>query len=190
MYDPRKVYSLLQQATTGETPPHGRLEDAQEIVAFPFSIRLNDEGQLIGPGTTNIALAKFITTHEILREMPITMTEDLALAWPGKMPNSVEIETNFPDSGEKASTTHNYAQRVARNLKVRKVGRIAVVAFRFHAPRADAEMQKAGFDTALPDLRQIGNFDPESSQRWTTSQEQWVKRERIILPASALLNWI
>jgi hypothetical protein len=175
---------IAKYSLSGNMPPHGNLEDAEAILAFPFGYRADSEGQYKEPGTTNIALADFIAANPVLSQMDIVLSEELADALDGRMKGKTTVLSNF-EQGQ-AGTTYDYAERARRLVEIHDVGKLAVVAFRFHLPRAGASIEKVGFSTIVPDLREVGDFDPESAQWWTRSKKLWVAREAAVLPASIL----
>lgn len=174
----------FKYSLSGNMPPQGNISEAEAILAFPFGYRSDSGGAYKGPGLTNLALAKFISTNPVLSEMDIVLTEELADALDGRMRGRTTLLSNF-EQGQ-ASTTFDYAERASRLTEIKDVGSLAVIAFRFHLPRANASTEKVGFNTVIPDLRQVGDFDPRSAQWWTKNKKLWVARESVVLPASVI----
>lgn len=170
-------------------PPHGNLDEAEAVLAFPFGLINGTDGQYTAPGTTNLALADYISSNPQLREKDIVLSEELADALDGDTDGSIKVITNFRSDG-KASTTYDYAVRAGKYFREQGIGTLAVVAYRHHAPRANASVRRVGLNTVLPELRHVGDFDPDSSQEWTTSRKAWIARELVVVPASALLRQI
>ncbi len=57
-------------------------------------------------------------------------------------------------------------------------------------PRARAQVRKANYAIATPDMSDIGDFDLHSSQPWIRSPEAWIERERKFIWLNAVLNLI
>lgn len=178
----------IKYSLDGKMPPHGNLSDAEVILAFPFGYRSDSEGNYKEPGTTNEALADFIATNPVLREMDIILSEELADAINGRMKGDTTLLSNFEQGN--TSTTYGYAEKAKLLAEINDIGKIAVVAFRFHLPRATAGSEKVGFKTVVPELRQVGDFDPQSAQWWTRSRKLWAAREAAVLPASIVKKQI
>ena len=62
-------------------------------------------------------------------------------------------------------------------LAAQGVGSLAVVAFRHHMPRAAAHVEYAGFQSVIPDVRTVGDFDPQSPWPFIRNKRSWIRRE-------------
>jgi len=192
MYSPSKIMSLVKLAENGQIQPKGNLEDADELIGFSFGLILDERGQLKSSGPVNHALAKFIVGNEILREKNMSLQEEIATAVQQEdrtLSDQIDSLKTIKKPGQ-TYNTHELIETVKPELLARGVGKLAVIAFRYHLPRAEAEVRKAGFETLLPDLSNVGDFDPISPQYQARSQEDWIKRERIVIPLFAILNRI
>jgi hypothetical protein len=188
----REIATLIDHARTGEMPPTGDVENADELIGFSFGLYFDDNGLLGHPGPVNEAIADFVVSDEVLRSKNMTVQEELAVAIEAREPRLAEqIDTlkTIKEPG-KAFNTHELLVMAKPALVQRGVGSLAVVAFRNHLPRAAAQVKKAGFVVATPDMRGVGDFDPHSSQAWIHSPEAWIRRERLAITAFALMNRI
>lgn len=184
-----KKRQTAEYTLTGKMPPHGRLDEAEAVLAFPFGYRADAEGHYKEPGLTNIALADFISDNPVLRAMDMVLSEELADAIDGRTLGKTTLLSNFEEGS--AGTTYDYAERAKKLVELMDVGKLAVVAFRYHLPRADASSTKVGFNTVVPDMRHVGDFDPESAQWWTRDRKRWVVRESLLgIPGSIALKQI
>lgn len=192
MYRPSAILELINQAETGNIPPEGDLSEVDEVLGFSFGLHFNPEGYLAQPGSTNEAIAKMIVSDEVLRSKYMTLQEELAIAVEAREPHLANQINAIPTIKSPFQTynTHDILQAARPGLIERNVGLVAVVAFRNHLPRANAHVRKAGFSTALPDMRAVGDFDPSSGQAWIRNPEDWIKRERLAIGLFAALNRI
>ncbi len=192
MYDPSKISALIGQAYTGDVPPHGNMWDAAEVIGFSFGLKLDSTGQLAGPGAVNEALAGYIVRNEELRYKNMHLQEEIANAVLG-LDRSLAHRVNVLPTMKAPGNTYSSPElvdAVAPDLRERHVDTLGVLAFRHHLPRANAHVQKAGFETAVPELRDVGDFDPNSAQPWTRSRGAWIRREAIAICGFAALNKI
>jgi hypothetical protein len=180
---------VFKYSVTGSMPPLGNLDDAEAIIAFPFGRLENTAGDYIAPGATNLALAEYIANNAQLREKNIVLTEELADALDGDTDGSITLINNINKDG-RTSSTYDYAVRAGEHFRQHNIGQLAVVAFRHHLPKANAGIKRVGLKTVVPDLRQVGNFDPESAQWWTRNLAAWIVRESVVLPVSLALRQI
>ena len=188
-----EVRTMIHQAHSGDMPPQGNLEAADEVFGFSFGTCFNSEGQLLKPGPVNEALAAFIVGHEVLCSMPMTLQQEVAMAvQAAREPGSGGEINSLPSlkAPFKAFNTHELITIARPGLVKRGVKSVAVVAFRHHLPRAAAEVKRAGFVVATPDMRAVGDFDPRSDQAWTHDREAWDHREPKVIAALALLGCI
>lgn len=183
-----KKRDVLLYSLSGNMPPRGDLSDAEAALAFPFGYRADSEGHYKEPGATNLALAGFILANPQLRQLDIVLSEELADALDGRARGKTILLGNF-EQGQ-AGTTYDYAEKARKLTEVRDVGKLAVVAFRFHLPRANAGTERVGFSTVVPDLRQVGDFDPKSAQWWTRNRGLWTAREAAAVPVSIIKNQV
>jgi hypothetical protein len=192
MYRPREIYHLIQQAGSGDFPPIGNLEDMDEAFGFSFGSRWNEYGWLAHPGPTNGAIADSIVGNEVLREMNMTLQEELAIAVKEREPRLSDQIIAIPTMKRpgKNYNTDEVLKRALPDLAERNVGSLAVIAYRYHLPRAEAEVRKAGFYTATPDMSEVGDFDPYSAHRQCRSLDDWIRRERLVIPLFAALGHI
>lgn len=192
MIDPREILQLIGQAESGNVPPEGNLEQAEEVLGFSFGLYFNGSGQLARPGPINDAIASRIVNDEVLRTKNMVLQEELARAVEAREPRlSLQIAT-LPTIKAPFQTynTHELLMVARHDFMSRGVGHLAVVAFRHHLPRAAAQVKKAGFAVSTPDMRGVGEFDATSGQAWIRSKDAWIQRERLVIGAFALLNRI
>lgn len=183
------ILEVFKYSATGNMPPQGNLDEAEAILAFPFGLIKNSNGDYIAPGATNLALATHIARSGQLREKDIVLTEELADALDGDTDGNITLISNLGEDG-KESTTYDYAVRAGEHFRQRSIGKLAIVAFRHHLPKANAGIKRVGFETVVPELRHVGDFDPASSQWWTRNQAAWIAREALVLPAATVLKQI
>lgn len=183
------LVEVFKYSANGDMPPRGNLDEAEAILAFPFGLIKNSNGEYLAPGQTNIALASYIARSGQLREKDIVLTEELADALDGDTDGDIRVISNFREDG-KESSTYDYAVRAGEYLRGHNVGKLAVVAFRHHLPRAEASVSRVGFSTVVPELRQVGDFDSQSYQWRTRSRARWIAWEVGSIPVSAVLNQI
>lgn len=183
---------MIDQAHTGRMPASGNIEDANEVIGFSFGTYFDDEGQLLKPGPVNEAMADFIVGNEVLRSKNMTLQEELAVAVQAREPKLGDQISNLPSIKVpfQAFSTHELIAIARPGLQERQVRSLAVIAFRHHQPRATAQVKGAGFEVSTPNMIAIGDFDPHSGQSWIHSREDWIKRERKVIVAHALLNRI
>ena len=192
MHSPLEVYRLIQQAESGNVAALGNSELADEVLGFAFDAVFDNQGNLAEPGKVNEAIADRIINDEVLRSKNMTLQEELANAVVSKekrLGDQIEVIPTIK-SPNKTYNTHELMILAKRGLIDRQIGGLAVIAFRYHLPRAAAVVRKAGFDIVIPDMQEVGNFNPQSSLPWTRSKEDWIKRERIVIPYFAARNWI
>lgn len=192
MYSPRAISALIDQARTGDVAPHGDLTEAQTLIGFSFGLVTDAAGQLAGPGVVNDALARFIVNHEALRTKTMILQEELAnavIACDQTLASQIQSLKSIKSPGATYNTYELMAQ-VTPQLQSQHIVSLIVVAFRHHLPRAEAVVRKAGFGTITPDLRQVGDFDPASSQPWIRGTEAWIRRERTAINIFAMRNYI
>lgn len=187
-----EMKTILHQAATGEVPPQGRLEDSDEVIGFSFGLHFDTQGLLAHPGPVNEAMADYIVGDEILRSKNMTLQEELASAVEAREPRlSSQIDTlSTIKAPFMTYNTHELLQQAQEGMRERQARSLAVVAFRYHLPRAAAQVRKAGFETIVPDMSGVGDFDPNSSQPWIRNREAWIRRERKVILAFALANRI
>jgi pimeloyl-ACP methyl ester carboxylesterase len=187
-----EIRGLIEQARTGIVAPVGNLEQADELIGFSFGTYLNSEGQLDHPGPVNDAIARFVVCNEVLRSKNMTLQEELAVAIEAiepKMANQIDSLPTIKKPGV-VFNTHELLATAQPKFRERNVGSLAVVAFRHHLPRAAAEVRKAGFVVATPDMSIVGDFDPNNPQKQVRSAQDWYDRENKVIPIFALLNRI
>jgi hypothetical protein len=184
-----RAVEIFKYSADGNMPPRGNLDEAEAILTFPFGFIGDSNGDYFSPGATNIALAEYIADSRQLREKDIVLTEELADALDGDTDGDIKVISNFLEEA-KASSTFDYAVRAAEYFRERNIGSVAVVAFRHHLPRAEASVSKVGLSTVVPELRQVGDFDPQSYQWRARSRARWIAWEVGIVPASVVLNQI
>lgn len=192
MYDISRVAKLIDQSKTGIVPPSGNLEEADELIGFAFGLYFDTQGQLGAVGPVNEAIAARVVTDEILRSKNMILQEELAVAIEARDPrmaNQIDTLKTIKKPGT-AYNTHELLMAAKPGLVERKVGSLAVVAFRHHLPRAAAQVHKAGFAVATPDMSNVGEFDPNSPQSWIHDIDSWNRREVKVIAAFALLNYI
>ncbi len=192
MYSPFSIHELIKQAETGTIPPSGSLEDADEVLGFAFDAILDDKGGLSEPGRVNESIADFIINNEIIRSKRMTLQEELAvavIARDGDLEGQIEVLSTIKKPG-KTYDTHELMLIAKDGFRKRNSGRLAILAFRYHMPRAAAVVEKAGFKVVVPNMGGVGSFNSESSLPWTQSEQNWIKRERKVIPYFALRNWI
>ena len=186
----KATLELLHQSKTGIVPISGSLENAQELMGLSFGVHFNSGGQISEPGSVNDALAKYIVNDEILRSKNMTLQEELAIAVERHEPRmSMQIDSiRSVKKPFRTFNTHELITKAKAGLIERNVRSLAVVAFRHHLPRAAAQVKKAGFDVAVPDMSGIGDFDPYSSQPWIRNINAWTNRERKVIAVFALMG--
>jgi hypothetical protein len=192
MYKVNEVLTLIDQAGKGELPPSGDIENVDELIGFSFGLYFDDEGQLGNPGPVNEAMAEFVVGNEVLRSKNMTLQEELAVAIEAREPrlaHQIDTLKTIKEPGT-AYNTHELLVTAKPTLVQRGVGSLAVLAFRNHLPRAAAQVKKAGFIVATPDMSGVGDFDPKSPQGWIHNPEAWIRRERVAIAAFALMNRI
>jgi hypothetical protein len=185
MIQPNELATLCKQAYTGEVPPIGNLEDAQELIGFAFGLRFNSEGQFGAPGPTSEAIAHRIVEDPILSGLPMNLQEEVAFAVRDLNPR---LEENFrivvPTVRRpgRSVTTDDVLRETMPGLQERDVRCLAVVAFRHHLPRATADVARAGFEISTPDMASVGDFDPDNSLSQCRSIGRWIAREALVFP--------
>lgn len=186
----RQITQIMHQADTGIVPPVGDMEEANEIIGFSYGLHFDDAGQLKGPGPVNEAIAHHVVNDEVLRSKDMTLQEELAIAIEAREPRLANQIRSLPTVKKpgQAYNTHEILQQARPDLLERNVRSLGVVAFRHHLPRARAQVAKAGFDVASTDMSGVGDFDPASAQDWIRSKDVWIKRERKVIVAFALLG--
>jgi len=183
------VLEIARYSLNGNMPPSGNLEDAQALLAFPFGLVRDIDGAFVRPGATNEALISYILENPILRKMTIVYSEELQKGLEGQTEGKTLFLSNFTGQN-KESTSYDYARRAHQSFKDIQIGKVAIVAFSHHLPRAVASSQRVGINTVVPDLRGVGDFDTESSQPWTRNANAWAKREAKVIPGSFLFRQI
>jgi hypothetical protein len=173
-------------------PPSGDLEQADHVVGFAFDTQLDAYGFITASGSTNEALAEFIVGHEVLRTKNMTLQEEIAWAVADRDPSLKEQIDRMRSLKMPGKTRHTYEliNGEAGGLRDKQAHTLAVVAFRHHLPRVAATVRKAGFQTLIPDMAGVGDFNLNSSLPWTRSRYAWYKRERVAIPYFALRGWI
>jgi hypothetical protein len=187
-----EISSLVEQSKTGVVENVGSLEDAQEAIGFSFGLFLDKQGKLLIPGPINEAMTSYILKNKLLRKMHLTLQEELAVAVISREP-AMESQITSIKSMKQPFKTYNTREviEMARpGLEERKVKSLAVIAFRYHQPRAAAQVKKAGFNVVIPDMSDVGTFDANSYQWWTRDRRSWAMNEQIVIPIFALLNYI
>ena len=192
MYRASIVKEFIGQAKTGDMPAQDNLERAQGLIGFSFGLHFDNQGQLGHPGSVNTAIAGHIVNHEVLRTKDMTLQEELAIEVARLDPTLSDNINSLPTikAPNKAYNTHELLMQSAPDFKANRVNSLAVVAFRHHLPRAAAQVRKAGFEVANPDMAGVGDFDPTLDQAWVHSKEAWIIRERLVISAFAVLNRI
>ncbi|OVE79486.1 hypothetical protein BVY00_00255 [bacterium G20] len=178
MANPSELATLAKYACSGQMPPHGNLEEADRVLGFSFGYRLARGGGW-EPGATNYDLAELIAGNEILRSLPMTLEEEVAAALihlEPKLTDQIDV-IKTRSAKQKVSGTHEVMVLAKPRIEESGARKLAVVAFRYHLPRAEAIVREAGFSTVVPDMRNFGDFDPESEQWWTTSRQRWIGYE-------------
>jgi hypothetical protein len=175
---------IARYSLNGNMPPSSNLEDAEAILAFPFGIIRGENHNYLSPGVTNLALADYISNDAVLRNKAIVLSEELRDVLDGNTDGEIMFLSNFKENNTEETSSYDYALKAKRIFVDRGIGKVAIVAFSHHLPRAVASSEKVGIKTIVPDMRGIGNFDPESSQFWTRNAVNWALRESLVIPYS------
>jgi len=181
MFKPVPMLRRMSQALTGNMPPTGSFENVDEIAGFAFGIYYNSEGGFGIPGPINEALAHFMVNNEVVREKYITAQDALAWAIVGQ-DKTLSSQINAVPTVKapfKAFTGREFISAALPGWNERNVHDLGVVAYRNHLPRAAAETgQATGFVIATPDMRGVGNWDPNpEQQRQARRPLNWAVRE-------------
>jgi len=182
MVSPGRIAELTRDAYAGDMPPRGDLASVDAVIGFSFGTYLSSDGkQVVCPGPVNEALAEMLVACEPLRSKPLALQEELALAVRAQdrsLDGRIElVPTLDPNKPGKPRSTLEVVSHVMPQLIAQRVGSVAVVAFRHHMPRAEAHVRRVGLDTAVPDVRRVGDFDPDSPWPFIRSRSEWMKRE-------------
>lgn len=192
----RDISTIMHYADSGEMPPIGEVDEAGALIAFSFGVRLDETGHVMDPGTTNRALATLIVNNDALRASttPWYLQDEIADCAFNLDPSIVEERKIYPMASLKSQgqtyNSYELIQQATPQLRHDNAETVAVVAFRHHLPRAVGHVLRAGFKVVTPDMRQVGEFDPDSSQPWTRNREAWIKRERKVIGYCAIRGYI
>jgi hypothetical protein len=183
---------LLNQATNGNSEPIGNVKNSKVLVGFSFGTRFDKDGELGDSGETNKAIAKYIVESPILRSKQMYLQEEVAISVIDLRPrlkNKITIlkSVKMP---YKTYNTHEILNHALPLLRKDKVRNITVVAFRYHLPRAAAQVKKAGFNISTTDMSKVGDWDQASSQVWTRRESNFLLREIPTIIALYFLNII
>ncbi len=180
-------------------PQVGTIENVNGILAVSFGTIYGPDGEVAAPGATNLELARYIVNDEMIRDtkMPLAMQQEVVMAARLLDPSidgqiAQSIDTNKRPG--LAFNTREVAQQALKVLVAEQVGTLAVIAFQYHRPRAVPTVQRVvqteHIEVVSPDMRNIGDFDPNCSQSRPRSRDNWKRGERVIIPFNALMGYI
>jgi hypothetical protein len=177
---------ILRQALTGEYEPHGNEAEANVILAFAFG-----RGDGV-PGEANEALAEFAIKQAEKHNVGIVAQLAVADAIEQqRIPDLSLVRIEPRDPAEHHYMNSFQVLQQATRLIDPDVESVMVVAQAFHAPRADRQTQKTGFNTILPPgLPDV--WDPASirQERHCHSAFAWAKREPLVIAHHRLFGWL
>jgi hypothetical protein len=168
-------------AATGRYTEIGNLYEADCIIGQSYGVGEN------GPGYVNELLAKFIVDNTT--EIPMLLQNEIAEALPESSRKPALIIEGIPstfsggevDSWEVLKYSHVF-------MKKNGLSRPLIVAQAFHVGRVTLQAKKQGMAGLIVPAGLPREFDPNSVQPWTRSQEKWAKRELLGIPYLRLVS--
>lgn len=162
--------NTLFASVNGKYTARGNPLEADCVIGQSFGAREQ------GPGYVNELLAEFVVKN-CANDLPLLVQTEIAQALPTEV-NPVLVVEGVPstksggelDSWAVLEQCHEYMQ--AHNLQ-----RPLLVAQAFHVGRVAVQARKQGINGVIVPQGLPREFDPESLQKWTTSQAEWAKRE-------------
>jgi hypothetical protein len=199
MLKPCEMGQLIEWAGDGYMPPTGDFDGVDGIFVPSFGTVWDMNGNVTEPGATNVALADYLVTHEAIRDaiVPLYLQQEVYMAAlecdPSVRRQVAQVFMTNKTPGH-AYNTREVTQQALPKLVDQRVGKLALLPFRHHAPRALPTVNKVveaeNIAVVYPGMQGIGDFDPKSSQPRTRNRNAWVKGERLIIPMSAILGYI
>ena len=161
----------LVAAVTGKYADRGNVLDADCVIGHSFGSR--DDG----PGIVNQLLAEYIInyTHS---DLPLIVQQEIAQALVGSDRMPAHIISGNPSSllgsGLDSWTVTSEAKRY---MQENGLSRPILVAQAYHIGRVCLETEKQGIAEVIVPRNLPKEFDPLSSQKWTTHRYAWAGRE-------------
>lgn len=173
--------NVLIAAATGHYTETGNPQEADCVIGQSFGAAEH------GPGYVNELLAQYIVEKTGLKR-PLLLQHEIAAALPSGSPKSALIIEGNPstaaggelDSWAVLEQAHDY-------MKEHGLSRPLLVAQAFHVGRVALQAKKQGINGCIVPAGLPREFDPDSTQKWTTSQINWAMRE---LPGIPYLKFV
>lgn len=169
--------NALFASVNGRYAVRGNALDADCVIAQSFG------AQEKSPGLVNERLAQFIVTN-VSSELPLLAQGEIAQALPENFAPALVIEgaPSTRSGGQLDSSA--VLQRCNEYMQENNLNRPLLVAQALHVGRVAVQAKKLGMSGLIVPEGLPREFDPDSLQKWTISQAEWVKRE---LPGMAYL---
>lgn len=181
---PKKCYNSYMNvfiaAATGKYTKIGNPYEADCVIGQSFGAAEH------GPGYVNELLAKYIVENTT-EGLPLLLQNEIAAALPEDFPKPALIVEGKPSTaaGDELDTW-GVLQQVYAYMKENNLHRPLLVAQAFHIGRVTLQAKTQGMHGLIVPAGLPREFDPNSIQKWTTTQMEWAKRE---IPGIPILKY-
>lgn len=181
--------SLILRAWTGNYGSVGKIGQADCLLGFSFGYR--GKGTGITPGLSNQDLANTTLLH--FANLPKIMQFEIAEAYcaAGAPDCKAVVRISKHRRPGKYLDTYEVACQAQELMKQHGYKRPALLAHPNHLPRAEAVCRRLGIECVVTDaMKGAVEFDPQSTQKWTRSLEQWRGYEPLAMTYYRLKDWL
>jgi hypothetical protein len=168
--------NVLIAAATGYYTELGNPQEADCVIGQSFGAR---EGE---PGYINELLAQYII-DKTDSALPRILQGEIDAALPEQSPATALVIEGQPSTANgEGLTSWGFLLKAQDFMEENHLHRPLLVAQAFHVGRVTLQAKKQRMDGLIvpPDLPR--EFDPDSTQKWTTNRYQWAKRELRAIP--------
>ncbi len=179
----------MTAAWTGQYQTKGSIKNADCVIGLSFGYR--GKRKHITPGLSNQDLANVAIHH--LSDLPMIFQFEIADAYKnagGKNAGSIIRITKHRQPYKYLDTREVLAQ--AKEVMDKHGWKTAVLlAHPYHMPRVQMACDRLGISwVTTVDERGAVEFDPQSTQKWTRSVDQWRGYEPLAMTFYRMKGWI
>jgi uncharacterized SAM-binding protein YcdF (DUF218 family) len=180
---------VIEQAWTGEYQTKGSLKHADCVLGFSFGYR--GKGKSVTPGLSNQDLANVCSKQ--FAGLPKILQFEIADAYEQAGGEGAEKVLRISKHRRKGQylDTREVAEQGQRLMAKQGWKTAVLLAHPYHMPRIQMVCTHLGINwVATDDLRGAVEFDPQSTQKWTRSVDQWRGYEPLAITFYRMKGWL